>query len=280
MKKPKKVFLFLAAMILVLGITACDTGSSSDSTDDTEGTPTTPTTPTTPGDPAIPTIDQLIGTWEWQDTYTGSSYVDENTRTLTITRTSDTTASYVYSLISETDNVSSEDKVWYLEQEGNITLSADGTITKTIEREREAEEPFTDATGWDTLYDTGESYQAVIINSVLYFGPFKREGTGSGLVGTWLYSSMDWEGTYEEHSRTTLEITDTEMTMSIEESEDGVTYTLYRTRGPSSYTQAGNIITSDLYGTSGSFTCIQSDDWLILTSINTTSTTSFGWEKQ
>lgn len=65
MKKPKKVFLFLAAMILVLGITACDTGSSSDSTDDTEGTPTTPATPTTPGDPAIPTIDQLIGTWEW-----------------------------------------------------------------------------------------------------------------------------------------------------------------------------------------------------------------------
>lgn len=274
MKKPKKIFLFLAAFILVLGITACDTGSSSDSNDDGEGTPTTP------AGTALPTIDKLIGTWVWQETHTGTSYVDDNTRTITLTKTGDTTASYVYSLVSETDNENSEDEVWYLEQEGNITLSADGTISKTIEREREAEEPFTDETGWYTLDDKGESYKSVIINSVLYFNPFEREGAGSGLVGTWLHSSMDREGPFEDHSRATLVITDSVMTIEIEESEDGVTYTPYISFAPSSYTRNDNVITTALYGTSSSFNYFQSGDWLVLASLNSTSTTSFGWVKQ
>lgn len=279
MKKPKKVFLFLAAMILVLGITACDTGSSSDSDDDPEGTPTTPTTP---GDSAIPTIDQLVGTWVNRSVETGNYSINTENQTLTITKTGPNTATYFSSELYRrdfTDGSGSDSE--YEEKEGVISLSGTGIMTIWLERERESDSPLTDEVPWEEdETESGEAFQIVIINSVLYFAPFERTDTGTGLVGTWERCGEVYYNGFTEFARNTVVITDTTISVDSEESFDGVTYTSEGIQGPASYTATTGTLTTSLFGSEETFNYYLSGNWLVLSDRKTTSTTSFGWVKQ
>jgi hypothetical protein len=113
------------AMIFILGIAACDTGSSSDSDDDTEGTPTTP------GDSAIPTIDQLVGIWVNRRVETGNYSINTENQTLTITKTGTNTATYISSELYRRDFTDGNEEPFTYYLSGNWLVLSDRNTTST-----------------------------------------------------------------------------------------------------------------------------------------------------
>lgn len=202
---------------------------------------------------------------------------------MTLTKTGSNAASFTRSDIDVTDyeDETRADSTWYLEQEGRVTLDANGIMTMWIEREREENTPLTSADPWDDVPDDEySSFQIIMLDSIIYYGPFERSTNGTGLYDTWSRSDEAHDPIYTEITRETLIITDSTMTVTIELCFDGVHYYTDETYGPSSYTRNDNVITTALYGTSSSFNYFQSGDWLIFGGTDITSTTSFGWEKQ
>lgn len=202
---------------------------------------------------------------------------------MTLTKTGSNSASFTRSDIDVTDyeDETRADSTWYLEQEGRVTLDANGIMTMWIEREREENTPLTSADPWDDVPDDEySSFQIIMLDSIIYYGPFKRSTNGTGLYDTWSRSGEAHDTVYTEITRETLIITDSTMTATIELCFDGVHYYTDETYGPSSYTRSGNEFTSDLFDELATFTILQSGNWLIFGGADTTSTTSFGWEKQ
>lgn len=272
MQMNKGVFRLLSLTALILVMAGCDSGSSSGS-DNEDG-----------NDYDVPeatlSIDDLVGTWKYHKIENQSDEVLTRNYTMTISKTDDTSASYAELAVEHSIDTDNEEDTWYSAREGRIVLNANGTLEMWVDRGRESKAPLTDTDIWEVLDDTGETSQAVIIDSVLYFYAFKRDGTGEGLKGTWIHSSTTHDSGSMEVNRDTLEITDETISMKWEYSMDGITYGLDEQDGPSPYTLSDNTITSDLFDGPGTIPYILSGNWLVISGKNVTSTTSFGWVKQ
>lgn len=264
MKKTSKLF-YIAVLVLLFDISGCDSGSGSTYEPEPTG---------------VPSIDDLVGTWNNQGTLDTTRGRTTVICTLDIAKTDDSSASFarLSKIISE--DTKREKETYYMAEEGRITLNESGIITEWVDRRRITDTPPDDTIPWDNMENYGDSYSIAILNSVLYFSPFKRVGTGNGLAGTWAGASTHYYSGLMEATRVTIEITSSTISLRSETSEDGIEYSQDEAYGPASYTNMGNVIMTDLLGEKGAMPYILSGDWLVMSSPNVTSTTSFGWVKQ
>ncbi len=265
-------------MILVLGIAACDSGSSSSSYDAAAS--------------AIPTIDQLVGTWESIGTYpaqtsytdgTVITYTTDYTEVTTFTKTDTTTGTYdtLYTSTHIFDDEETTDQYYYIAEQGVFKLDEDGTVTTNpVLRAYSFDEPVSmDDTESIEDEEWEYRYQLVILDSVLYYSPFKRVDTGSGLTGNW--KSNYYSNSYgsEHYYRTLVEITATRIVSTWESSENGITFSETGSTDYS-YTKNGNKLVVQTDDGSLEYAYKQSGNWLILSNRNATSQTSFGYVKK
>lgn len=289
----KKNRIVISIMILaLLFASGCDTGSSAgdDKTDTTPTTtetpaattPSTPTSPTTPTtETTIPTIDSLVGTWEYVLCDTDDDgETDTRTKMMTITKTGPTTATFIMTSTSvEKDSAGAITDTEYSGQKGTISLSADGIMTKlALEVYDDVTPPPDPSDTWDDGEGWTEEGPISFINSVLYFGTYSRQGSGSGLIGTWekltyVYDYVD------EYDRTTLTIANSTIEYLNEESYDGITYT-EDSSGTDTYTDTGTALRITRSGGTADLAYYLSGDCLYVANKGETSTTNFGWVKR
>lgn len=271
MAKPVKLFT-LSMLCLLIVMAGCDSGSSGGI--DTEGG-------TEPG--SVPTIDDLVGTWNCHNAGTSYRRRYDVASTISIVKTDDSAASFTRYTTTSTEDTKRGEETFYLAEEGRIILDGSGIMTEWVDRRKTAFSPLTDAIPWEDLENYGDSYSIAVLNSVLYYSPFKRVGTGGGLTGTWIGAYTHYYFYYSnimEVTRVTMEITPSTISVKAENSEDGIEYTPGDAYGPSSYTKMGNVIMTDLFGATGTMQYFLSGDWLVMANPNITSTTSFGWVKE
>ncbi|HNQ97908.1 MAG TPA: hypothetical protein PKH81_07440, partial [Treponemataceae bacterium] len=238
---------------------------------------TTPTTEST-----IPTIDSLVGTWDLQtcDALRGGN-THTTTREMEITKTGPTTATFIMTATSvDKDSAGAVVDTWYMGQKGTFSLTTEGILTKSVLEIYDSRDPLTASSTWDDGEGMTQVYPIGFINSILYDGVYYRQGSGTGLTGTWKLLIHEGDDYYEEFTRGTITLTSDTITQLSEESDDGTTWTVTASFGPAPCTVTTTFLQITSSGATQEILYYQQGNCLFLPRTGETSTTNFGWVKR
>lgn len=185
----KRTRCFLAALSILIATLlgmGCSTGNSgSNDDDDTSGTNDYIVTS------AGLTLSDIAGTWINVLVHSGDDYTRTNTTTLTI----NTNGAFIMLVTKKYDGSSptitlNDRSAAY---KGTVSIDSDGivsfAITETYHNDNAIVTNLSGVT-WepDTIYT---SSTIVMVNGSFYTNAFKRQGTGSGIKGTWVADYND-----------------------------------------------------------------------------------------
>jgi len=194
--------------------TPANPATPSTTTDPT--TPASPATPAAPGqkdDTVTPTLIDITGSWKSIFLYSDEDQTYNETDTTTITINSDGTyLRYVTEEYVMTPTCPYKFKDNCFAERGKVTVAADGTVTfKTEETGTNETQIITDLSKLAWGSDKYEKFSyAAKAGGKLYLYTFHRNGTGTGIKGTWISINNDGEGDTKDE----LIIGDTTVTMN------------------------------------------------------------------
>lgn len=264
--------ILICGLLSALALCACSTGSSDDSTkividqpETANGTSNQNTTQNTStlskAEPV--TMANIVGSWS--ETMTGGDESDTYTKEIITTYSSDGT----YVAVS-TDHYTSKDdpsKTWIIGSAEKGTFSIAGDIV-TWKRTHtfinvSGSVDITKSIEWKEKTNTLTGTIAIIDGYLC--NAYKREGTGSGIIGTWTSTESQVDGTHpKSYTKNVLCFTSSELTTSQYEDETGV-FTSAPDIKTYTYTiDKNNVLTTNNLTETSSTPIFLASDWLCL----------------
>ncbi len=281
----KSLRFFLFTSILVLGFIGCDSSSGGSAGGGNNIVNHTPS------------IESLKGTWIWNEESTLYLTYDDGTvelldsqeinSSITITKTGDNSATYNQLFTNFIDYETIDDKTLCSEEEGLLSFDEDGYLVRTQIRIRSSDsEESIDTAIWEPARNTYKE-KVIIVDSVLYYGPYELVSGDSDLTGNCVYknsfnySIVEDDSSYDYNNTTTLEFKESEITFHYDRDCSDDEEDSYITEGPWEYTVDGNTLSySNQYDRVHNYTFIKSGSYLLLHNSDKKSNTRHGWIRE